>query len=124
MDDFNKMSLATNNNMFLDMEELKEKYVIYGKLPGAKIEDMTINYENDHIAISALINRSMTRCGDFSFISIQQIKRISKDFYIPNVDIKKITGDFDGVNLIIHIPKVVEQVSNSIIIDVDEYTYE
>lgn len=124
MGDSNEMNLTTSKDVFLDMEELKEKYLIYGKLPGAKIQDMMINYEDDYITIAALISKSIIRKGAFSIISIRKSSRISRDFYIPNVDIKKMTGSFDGVNLSIHIPKVFEQGSNSTIIDVDEYSYE
>ncbi|SHJ31340.1 Hsp20/alpha crystallin family protein [Clostridium cavendishii DSM 21758] len=122
----NNGRVVNNEEAFLRMDEFEDKYLIYGKLPGVRKQDININYNEDdeNITVSTVISKSKSASSSFVFISVQESRSISKTFSVPNIDTSKVSGDFDGMNIELHLPKKIEVKTNGLIIDIDEFTEE
>ncbi|GIM27875.1 hypothetical protein CPJCM30710_05410 [Clostridium polyendosporum] len=114
----------SSNNIDLNMNELDDKYLIYGKLQGVKRNNISINYNNNHLIITVKVNRVANNSLMGNVFIVQQSSNISKSFYVPNVDITRITGSFDGLNLVINVPKIINSMNDKLIVDVETYMLE
>jgi hypothetical protein len=52
---------------------------------------------------------------------VQTVNDVRKNFYVPNIDSKNISGKFENGNLIINLPKNILSIKNKVIVDVKEY---
>lgn len=114
----------SGNNIDLNMNELRDKYLIYGKLPGVNRNKININYDNNHLIITVRMNQVANNSVLGSVFIVQQSSNVSRAFYIPNADIGRITGSFDGLNLVINVPKIITSMNDKLIVDVETYMLE
>ncbi|GFP75064.1 Hsp20 family protein [Clostridium fungisolvens] len=117
----NMMNNINENKVELKMLDLDDKYVVVGKILGVQRNNINLNYENDYLTITVRVNKVNSRRGYGSFYMVQTVNDIRKNFYVPNVDSKSITGKFENGNLIISLPKNILSIKNKVIVEVEEY---
>lgn len=110
---------SSNNNVCLDLKEQQDKYIIYGQLPGAAINDINITYDNSYLTITATSTQSITNNGTGCTFICKKSNNILKSFYIPDLDPKKVRSNFDGVNITITGEKCKELCNN-----INSYNYD
>ncbi|WP_207752934.1 Hsp20 family protein [Clostridium yunnanense] len=115
------MNNIKENKVELKMLDLDDKYVVVGKILGVQRNNINLNYENDYLTITVRVNQVNSRRGYGSFFMVQTVNDVRKNFYVPNVDSKSITGKFENGNLIISLPKKILSIKNKVIVDVEEY---
>lgn len=121
---FGLLSMMNNineNKIELKMLELEDKFVIIGKIIGVARNNISLNYENDYLTITVRVNKVNSNRGYGSFFMVQTVSDVRKNFYVPNVDAKSITGKFENGNLIICLPKNILSIRNKVIVDVEKY---
>ena len=117
----NNAKSSNDDNVKFNMKEFQDKYCIYGKLPGVSSDDINIYYDNDYIRISVKVNKSISRGGFGGSFTINQSSNVSKEFYVPKIEVNKIKVDFDGFNLALVAPKIIKYTKRSLI-EVKDYT--
>ena len=121
---FGLLSMMNNineNKIDIKMLELEDKFVIIGKILGVTRNNISLNYENDYLTITVRVNKVSGNRGYGSFFMVQTVNDVRKNFYVPNVDAKSITGKFENGNLIISLPKNILSIRNKVIVDVEKY---
>lgn len=117
----NNMSNKNESKVELKMLDLDDKYVVVGKIIGVSRNNINLNYENDYLTITVRINKVNRSSGYGSFFMVQTVNDVRKNFYVPNIDSKNISGKFENGNLIINLPKNILSIKNKVIVDVKEY---
>ncbi|GFZ31723.1 hypothetical protein CSC2_22490 [Clostridium zeae] len=115
------MNNKNENKVELKMLDLDDKYVVVGKILGVQRNNINLNYENDYLTITVRVNKVNRSGGYGTFFMVQTVNDIRKNFYVPNVDSKSITGKFENGNLIISLPKNILSIKNKVIVEVDQY---
>ncbi|MEW8956532.1 hypothetical protein [Clostridium sp.] len=114
---------SNDKDVKFTMKEFPDKYCIYGNLPGVGSDDINIYYDDDYIKISVRVNKSMSRGGFGGSFTVNQASNVSKEFYVPKIEVNKIKVDFDGFKLALMAPKIMKYSKRSII-EVKDYTVE
>ncbi|GKU25543.1 Hsp20 family protein [Clostridium folliculivorans] len=121
---FGLLSMMNNineNKVELKMLDLDDKYVVVGKILGVQRNNINLNYEKDYLTITVRVNKVNSSRGYGSFFMVQTVNDVRKNFYVPNVDSKNITGKFENGNLVISLPKNILSIKNKVIVDVEDY---
>lgn len=120
----------SSNNMNMDevaitMEELSDRFVIYGKITGVINNNININYNGEYITVNYTRAVQQSAGNQWTNINIQQSKTENKNFYVPNMDPTKLTATYENemLNIIIMKNEVEEGNSSEIveIVDVDDF---
>ncbi|KID41156.1 Hsp20/alpha crystallin family protein [Fructilactobacillus fructivorans] len=100
-------SVAGNNKMKTDVLDKNDEYVVKAELPGFKKSDIDISYDNDTLTVHAIHDIDKENKGDYGRILSRERSSsdVNRSFYIPGVDEKKISADYDGGVLTITLPK-------------------
>lgn len=124
LENYSEEKKITDNDIFFKLDDYEDKYIILCRLPGAIKNQISIDYDNDNITIGTFVRNSKESYGAGFYMSFMESKFVEKKFYVPNSDIKKIKGNFDGLNLTIEIGKIFEEKNKdeNIIIDIEDYT--
>ena len=91
----------------VDVKDNGTAYELTAELPGMKKEDLSLNYENNYLTISAKKEDSMDEKDDKgNYIRRERsYGTMSRSFYIDGIDESKATASFaDGV-LTVEMPK-------------------
>ncbi len=104
-DDFFSPMLAGSNSFKVDLKEDENNYTIDADLPGIKKEDISLEYDNNYLTISAKRDE-ITQDNDNDFVRRERTYgEFKRSFYIDNIDENTIDASFtDGV-LRITLPK-------------------
>lgn len=106
------MTSASSGKFKVDVKDNGADYELTAELPGMRKEDISLDYTNSYLTISAQRNEEKNE-GDDKGNYIRRERHfgsMSRSFYIDNIDESKIKAEFkDGV-LKVDLPKVTEQV--------------
>lgn len=111
-DDTFEPVIFKNNNFNVDVKEDENQYTVEADLPGIKKEDITLEYQNNYLTISAKRNNA-TEDKTSNYVKKERSHgEFKRTFYIDNVDENSVNASFkDGV-LNISIPKKDKTVNN------------
>lgn len=122
IDNYENENRLTDNEVFFKFEDYGDKYFILCRLPGARKEEISINYDNDNLRIGLPIRRKAENSGVGFYISFTETTFINKDFYVPNANVSLIKGNFDGLNLTVELPKnVTVENDNTEFVEVENF---
>ena len=104
-DDFFSPMISGSNSFKVDLKEDKNNYTIDADLPGIKKEDISLEYNNNYLTISAKRDE-ISQNNDNDFVRRERTYgEFKRSFYIDNIDENTIDASFtDGV-LRITLPK-------------------
>ena len=115
-DDFFNESRTVLRNFKVDVQDLKDKYVVEAELPGLEKKDINIKFENDYLTIS--INKEEESTEDKKYMYKERTEFSSeRSMYLPDVDPKKLSATFNNGILEITLNKQ-EHAVNSYMIDI------
>ena len=116
-DDFFNESRTVLRNFKVDVQDLKDKYVVEAELPGLDKKDINIKFENDYLTIS--INKEEESTEDKKYMYKERTEFSSeRSMYLPDVDPKKLSATFNNGILEITLNKQ-EHAVNSYMIDIE-----
>ncbi|WP_026883372.1 heat shock protein Hsp18 [Clostridium akagii] len=104
-DDFFSPMLTGSGNFSVDLKEDENNYTIEADLPGIKKEDISLEYDNNYLTISAKRDETSEN-NDNNFVRRERTYgEFKRSFYIDNIDENTVDASFtDGV-LKITLPK-------------------
>lgn len=104
-DDFFAPVLVNNSSFKVDLKEDDASYTVDADLPGIKKEDISLDYENNYLTISAKRDETVEDKKDNYVRRERHTGEFKRSFYVDNVNEDNITASFtDGV-LKINLPK-------------------
>jgi len=104
-DDFFTPMLTGSNSFKVDLKEDENNYTIDADLPGIKKEDISLEYDNNYLTISAKREETVENKDDAFVRRERTYGEFKRSFYIDNIDENTIDASFtDGV-LRITLPK-------------------
>lgn len=97
-DDMFSPVVFKNNNFNVDVKEDENQYTVEADLPGIKKEDITLEYQNNYLTISAKRN-NVTEDKTSNYVKKERsYGEFKRTFYIDNVDENSVDASFkDGV---------------------------
>ena len=95
----------------VDVKDKGDAYELTADLPGVKKEDITLQYENNYLTITAAESEDKEEKDGENYIRRERrVGHATRSFYIDNIDESKVTAEFkDGV-LTVDLPKQEESV--------------
>ena len=104
-DDFFTPMLTGSNSFKVDVKEDENNYTIDADLPGIKKEDISLEYDNNYLTISAKRDE-ISQNNDNDFVRRERTYgEFKRSFYIDNIDENTVDASFtDGV-LKVSLPK-------------------
>lgn len=104
-DDFFSPMLTGSGNFNVDLKEDENNYTVEADLPGIKKEDISLEYDNNYLTISAKRDETSEN-NDNNFVRRERTYgEFKRSFYIDNIDENTVDASFtDGV-LKITLPK-------------------
>ncbi len=104
-DDFFSPMLAGSNSFKVDLKEDENNYTIDADLPGIKKEDISLEYDNNYLTISAKRDETVENKDDDFVRRERTYGEFKRSFYIDNIDENTVDASFtDGV-LKVTLPK-------------------
>ena len=118
-EDFFKSPVLNEGRRFrVDIENLKDKYIVEAELPGVSKDDINIKYDNETLIINIskeVQNEEVQK--DYSFRERQDFVS-ERRFNVPDVDPNNFTAKLEGGILTITLNKLEHKV-NTYTIDID-----
>jgi len=104
-DDFFTPMLTGSNSFKVDLKEDENNYTIDADLPGIKKEDISLEYDNNYLTISAKREETVENKDDAFVRRERTYGEFKRSFYIDNIDENTVDASFtDGVLKVI-LPK-------------------
>ncbi|MGG7162731.1 Hsp20/alpha crystallin family protein [Clostridium ihumii] len=106
---FNDDFLTSSNmmgNFKADIKETPNEYIIDAELPGIKKEDITIDYKNNYLTVSANRQEVIEENNDNYIRKERHYGNFSRSFYIDDIDKNSVNARFDNGILSIVLPKL------------------
>lgn len=106
---FNDDFLTSSNmmgNFKADIKETPTEYIIDAELPGIKKEDITIDYKNNYLTVSANRQEVIEENNDNYIRKERHYGNFSRSFYIDDIDKNSVNARFDNGILSIVLPKL------------------
>ncbi|WP_055669953.1 heat shock protein Hsp18 [Desnuesiella massiliensis] len=94
------------NSFGVDLKETDENYLIEADLPGVKKEDINVNFENNHLTISAKRDDSTEEKKENYVRRERHYGEFKRSFYVDNVDENSINASFNDGVLKLVLPKL------------------
>lgn len=94
------------NSFGVDLKETDENYLIEADLPGVKKEDIDVNFENNHLTISAKRDDSTEEKKENYVRRERHYGEFKRSFYVDNVDENSINASFNDGVLKLVLPKL------------------
>lgn len=104
--------MAGINNFNTDIKETDTEYIVEADLPGVKKEDITLDYKDNNLIISAKRENEINEEKDNYIRRERSYGSFSRSFYIDNVDKNSIEASFNDGQLKITLPKVNQSISD------------
>jgi len=99
-------STLSSKNLYANIVEEKDKYVVKAEIPGLSEDDIKLDFENGTISIEASYkeeSKNSFRSGSWNW-----------SYYIPNVDTEKINASLKDGILTVDLPKQEKALSKKI----------
>ncbi len=114
------MNMSAAANFKVDVKDNGNAYELIADFPGLKKENISLNYENSYLTISAQTEEGNEEQDDKgNYIRRERhVGSMSRSFYIDNVDENKISAEFKDGTLKIDLPKKVEDTPKSTKIEI------
>ncbi|WP_461613121.1 heat shock protein Hsp18 [Clostridium sp. Marseille-QA1073] len=103
-DDF--LGRFNNNSFSVDLKEDEKSYVIEADLPGIKKEDISVEYNNGYLTISAKREELVEDKKDNYVRKERSYGTFKRSFYVDDIDEDNIDAKFDNGVLNIVLPKL------------------
>ncbi|WP_125154203.1 Hsp20/alpha crystallin family protein [Clostridium rectalis] len=100
------------NNFNVDLKETDTEYILQATLPGIKKEAIELTYNNNYLIISAQKNDIVENKNDNFIKRERKYGRLSRSFYLDNVNKENIKASFNDGVLTIKLPKENKSLSN------------
>lgn len=113
-DDFiPSFNMNMNSNSPIDIKENEDNYAVRASLPGVNKEDISLEYKNNNLIISA--QRNAENNNDNRNYNMRQkcSEQFTRSFYIDNVDESNIRARFVNNELQVILPKKYKTPVNS-----------
>lgn len=108
-DEFFSPLTMTQNPFRVDLRETKDAYLVDADLPGMKKEDISIEYNNNYLTITAKREEKEEITGENTLRRERRYGQFQRSFYVTNIEEEKIHASFkDGV-LSVTLPKKEKQ---------------
>ena len=106
------MTSASSGKFKVDVKDNGNDYELTAELPGMSKENISLDYTNNYLTISAQRNDEKNESdGKGNYIRRERhFGNMSRSFYIDNIDETKIKAEFKDGILKVDLPKVTEQV--------------
>ena len=120
---FNDFMMPANINaggFKVDVKDNGNAYELIADFPGLKKENISLNYENNYLTISAKTEDGKGEQDDKgNYIRRERhVGSMSRSFYIDNIDESKISAEFKEGILKIDLPKLTEEAPKSTKIEI------
>ena len=104
----------------VDVKDNGNAYELIADLPNVKKENITLNYENNYLTVSANTSSNEDEKDDKgNYIRRERhVGSMSRSFYIDNIDETKISAEFKDGTLTVELPKIVEEPPKSTKIEI------
>ena len=95
----------------VDVKDNGNAYELIADFPGLKKENISLDYENNYLTISAKTEEGKDEQDDKgNYIRRERhVGSMSRSFYIDNIDEKKIVAEFKDGILKVDLPKLIEE---------------
>ena len=120
---FNSVMSAANVNTAgfkVDVKDNGNAYELIADFPGLKKDNISLDYENSYLTISAKTEEGSDEQDDKgNYIRRERhVGSMSRSFYIDNIDESKISAEFKDGILKVNLPKIVEEAPKSTKIEI------
>ena len=114
-DDFlSPMGMSIDNSKFkADVRETANEYLVCAELPGVKKEDISLDYKDNNLIITATRNEVHNENTDNYVRKERSYGEFSRAFYFDNVEKEKICAKFENGELKIILPKDKKKTTSS-----------
>ena len=99
--------------MKVDIKDREKEYEIDAELPGYKKDEVTVEYVNNLLTITAAKHEEHEVKGENYIRQERKFGTISRSFTVDNVDAHKISAKFDNGVLCLMLPKITPTVETS-----------
>jgi len=104
-------SIKVDTNMKCDIYEKDNKYFIEMDLPGFSKNDIKIDVDNEYLTIE-VEKQEENKNEEKNYIRKERsYKKMSRSFYIGNVDEEMVKAEFQNGTLKVTIPKIEKELS-------------
>ena len=105
-DDFFAPFSASSSGFNADIKETDNEYLVIAELPGVKKEDISLEYNNNQLVISAKRDEFINEEKDNYIRRERHYGNFSRAFYVDNVNKDDILAKFENEELKILLPKL------------------
>ena len=118
--DFMTPASVNANSFKVDVKDNGNAYELIADFPGLKKENISLDYENNYLTISAKTEEGKEEQDDKgNYIRRERhVGSMSRSFYIDNIDEKKISAEFKEGILKVDLPKLTEETPKSTKIEI------
>lgn len=107
-DDFISPLNMNSSKFTTDIKENENEYLVCAELPGVKKEDISLDFKNNQLVISAKREEFYDESKDNYIRRERSYGQFSRSFYFNNVDKNNIAAKFENGELKIILPKEVK----------------
>jgi len=104
-------SIKVDTNMKCDIYEKDNKYFIKINLPGFSKNDIKIDVDNEYLTIEVEKQEENNNEEKNYIRKERRNKKISRSFYIGNVDEEMVKAEFQNGTLKVTIPKIEKEIN-------------
>ena len=118
---FNMPAMNMSASAFkVDVKDNGNAYELIADFPGLKKENISLDYENSYLTISAKTEEGNDEQDDKgNYIRRERhVGSMSRSFYIDNIDESKISAEFKEGVLKVDLPKIAEEAPKSTKIEI------
>lgn len=107
-DDFISPLNMNSSKFTTDIKENENEYLVFAELPGVNKEDISLDFKNNQLVISAKREEFYDESKDNYIRRERSYGQFSRSFYFNNVDKNNIAAKFENGELKIILPKEVK----------------
>ena len=89
-----------------DIKETENEYLVEAELPGVKKEDISLEYKDNNLTISAKRDETIDKEKDNYVRKERHHGTFSRTFYVEDIKEDSISAKFDNGELIVTLPKL------------------
>jgi HSP20 family protein len=104
---------SSNQKFKADIRETQNEYLVSAELPGVKKEDISLEYRDNTLIISAKRDEVINEEKDNYIRRERTYGQISRAFHVENVDNAQISAKFENGELKIILPKLNEAIKEN-----------